>query len=60
MSFQDRRHVSTGNLYCHDLIGIQSDKNVEYMNTNHIMVTYHLPPLLNQSRVEKDFASSFE
>ena len=53
--------MSTENLYRHDLIGIQNDKNVEYMNTNHnIMVTYHLPPLLNQSRLEKDFASSFE
>ena len=52
--------MSTRNLYRHDLLGIQSDKNVEYMNTNHIMVTYHLPSLLNQSRIEKDFASSFE
>ena len=52
--------MSTGNLYRHDLIGIKSDKNVKYMNTNHTMVTYHLPSLLNQSRVEKDFASSFE
>ena len=52
--------MSTGNVYRHDLIGIQSDKNIKYMNTNHIMVTYHPPSLLSQSRVEKDFASSFE
>ena len=54
--------MSTGNLYRHDLLGIQSDKNVEYMNTNHNNYSYlpYLPSLLNQSRVEKDFASSFE
>ena len=53
--------MSTGNLYRHDLLGIQSDKNVEYMNTNHIICYLpYLPSLLNQSRVEKDFASSFE